>query len=298
MSDNTENDAVPQPRLRSALNQVRPSMEKLGREELLQVNVDPFVAIATARGALPQIMKYRDKIVVLPDFDRANLDELETYARAAQFTQNMLLAASAPPEHFAALVAECSTLRDTLLNDATALARRGLIPEAPLQTLKGTTGHKNVASDLMTLCLILQAAWPKLVGKTCVTEAELERAEILSDQLVNDVGAREQGPATIAQVALERQQAFTIFMNAYDELRRAMGYIRWSEGDADEIAPSLYSGRGTSRKKTQSDLEKPPQTVVSPTVPAATSATTPATPNASAPQAPSIGLPGADPFVH
>jgi hypothetical protein len=294
MSETVSTGVVPQPRLRAALEQVRPAMQKLEEDDLLQISVDPFVAVSTARGALQRIMKYHGRIVALPEFDRVYIDDLETFARATHFTQTLLQAASAPPENFAALVSECTALRETLLNDATALAKRGLISDAPLQSLKGASGHKHVASDLMTICNVLQAAWPKLAGKTCVTDAELERAEILSDQLINDIGAREQAPATIAAVALERQQAFTLFMTAYDQIRRAITYLRWEEGDADEIAPSLYAGRGGSRKKAASELEKKPEVPVT----AATPATgTPATPTTTAGK-PAAGLPGADPFAN
>ena len=36
-------------------------------------------------------------------------------------------------------------------------------------------------------------------------------------------------------------------MNAYDACRRAVSYLRWNEGDADAIAPSLFA-RGGGRK--------------------------------------------------
>lgn len=36
---------------------------------------------------------------------------------------------------------------------------------------------------------------------------------------------------------------------AYDDARRAVTYLRWHEDDADEIAPSLYAGRGGRRPR-------------------------------------------------
>ena len=57
-------------------------------------------------------------------------------------------------------------------------------------------------------------------------------------------GLREQGPAVVQDVARIRDQAFTLMMRAYDEVRRAVTFLRWQQGDADTIAPSLYAGRG------------------------------------------------------
>ena len=241
-------------------------------------------------------MKLRDQIVALPGFQPKFLEQFETYALAAHYTQTLLLAASSPPEQFQELITETAALRETLFNDATAHAKRGLISSKPLESLKGPNGFRNIASDVMTLSIVLRAAWPKLVGKTSVTEAELDRAEVLSDQVICDLGLREQAPATIAEVALDRQKAFTLFMTAYDQLRRAVAYLRWNEGDADDIAPSLYSGR----KKKAASSEVVPQTApTEPTTQAsstATTATTQTTTPATAPKA-TVGLPGADPFA-
>lgn len=57
------------------------------------------------------------------------------------------------------------------------------------------------------------------------------------------LGEREQAPGNSAAVLL-RQQAFTLFVNTYDQVRRAIGYLRWSTNDAETIAPSLWAGRG------------------------------------------------------
>lgn len=43
--------------------------------------------------------------------------------------------------------------------------------------------------------------------------------------------------------AERRQRAFTLFANAYDQCRRAATYLRWNEGDADELVASLHGGR-------------------------------------------------------
>jgi hypothetical protein len=298
MSDVTINNPSPQPRFRAALDKVRAEMNALTVDEMLQVTIDPLTAVGSARGAYPQIMKLRDQIVALPGFNPNYVDQFETYALATHYTQMLLQAASTPPEQFQELITETATLRETLFNDATALAKRGLISRKPLESLKGPNGFRNIASDVMTLSVVLRSAWPKLVGKTSVTEAELDRAEVLSDQVINDLGLREQAPASIAEVSIDRQKAFTLFMTAYDQLRRAVAYLRWNEGDADSIAPSLYSGRASSKKKTASDINKQtaPTEPITQASPTATTTTPQTTAPATAAKA-TVGLPGTDPFA-
>jgi hypothetical protein len=86
-----------------------------------------------------------------------------------------------------------SALREQLLSDATALARRGLIAEQALGSLKGPIGHRNLAFDLSALSSVLRESWSKLEGKTAIVPSELEQARFFADQLLTAVGLREQG---------------------------------------------------------------------------------------------------------
>lgn len=62
-------------------------------------------------------------------------------------------------------------------------------------------------------------------------------------------GARAPGPSTLAETAIIRQQAITLFTRAYDETRRAIVYLRAPYGDADTVAPPLPSGPPAKRAK-------------------------------------------------
>ena len=85
-----------------------------------------------------------------------------------------------------------------------------------------------------------------------------------------------------------RQRLFTLFVNAYDQARRAVGYLRWNEGDADQIAPSLYAGRSNGRRK--ADQPDPPTPAAGNAEPGASAAQAHDSPIA-------VGLPGASPYV-
>ena len=281
-----------QPRLRAAMEKVRREAEALRHDDLAPIIIDPIAAAVTARGAYKKLLAFRDQILALPDFHAPYFEDFETYVRASYYAQTMLQAASNPPAQFEEVIAEAGKLRESLLSDAKALVKRGIMSEEPLASLKGSVGFQNIASDLMTLTNMFRAVWPKLVGKTFVTEEELDRAEVLSDEVVNDLGQREQAPSKIADVSVDRQKTFTLFVTAYDQLRRAITFIRWNEGDADEIAPSLYAG-----KKRKPVVAEEPTQVSSTT--STTATTTPATTTTTATKAePSVGLPGGDPFTN
>ncbi len=75
-------------------------------------------------------------------------------------------------------------------------------------------------------------------------------------------------------------------VNAYDQVRRAVTYLQWSEGDQDILCPSLYAGRVTRRKPAEEPAPPPP-------APAPTPAATPA---AATPKIP-VGMPGSNPYM-
>jgi hypothetical protein len=84
-------------------------------------------------------------------------------------------------------------------------------------------------------------------------------------------------------------------VHAYDQTRRAVAYLRWNEGDADAIAPSLYKGRG-GRSASSSDTAAAPEDAATagPTAPASPGAAPPVVPRSLAtPAAPGAAPPGA-----
>jgi hypothetical protein len=194
---------------------------------------------------------------------------------------------------------QLTQLRETLVIDVTALEKRGLI-DGRLGELRGAVGYKNLAFDVLLLSTVLRESWSKIEGKTGVQLAELDCADTLADRLVTAVGVREQGKSALSAAVEARQRAYTLFVNAYDEVRRAVGYLRFNHGDLEKIAPSLYSGRKPHRPE-----EEPiagGAAVAPGTPPGVTpAATPPAAPptgangsNGGAATAP--GMPGADPF--
>lgn len=260
-------------------------------EDLLTVNLDVHGAVATVLGALPEILALRNEISKLPQVDVSVVDSLEDYAMAAGEANSRYATAIAPQEDILALNEEALKLRETLRSDATALAHRGLIDPARLTAFKGLIGYKNVAFELIDWANLIQDCWARIQGKTALTPEELAHAKSVGERLVRAAGLREQGPAVVVEAARIRQQAFTLLVKAYDEVRRGVVFLRWKERDADRIALSLYAGKVRAKRE---DNETPPQEPPQAPAPADTSS---ANSGSSAHAATSVGLPGAPPFA-
>lgn len=234
----------------ASYERVREELEALAPEDLVDINLDIPSAVLLTLGVLPQLAALREAIVVrLANFDIERFDRIEDYAKALSYANAMYATATRSPDGLKELYDEGIKLRTTLHNDILALVGRELIAEAAIKSYTGFAGYKNVATDLQYMAHVLKANFSQIEGKCATTTQEVEHALKVSLHLLRLAGQKEQSPATIAAVVEMRTRAFTVFTRAYDDARRAVIYLRWHEKDADEIAPSLYAGRGGSRKR-------------------------------------------------
>jgi hypothetical protein len=230
-----------------AYERVKTDLAAVKEEDLLQVNLDVTAAVTSVLGLLPEVRALRAQMEGLPAFDMAAFDKLEDYALALSYSNTGYLAATQPPGDLPELNAEASRLHDRLLADIEALVQHGLLDGGQLAQLKGGNGYKNLAQDLQLLSRVMREGWEKIENKSATTADDLKAANQMSVRLMRIVGLREQGPALLAAATDQRQRAFTVFMNVYEDVRRAVSFLRGRRGDADTIAPSLYPGRPRRR---------------------------------------------------
>lgn len=287
----TRNEPSETTRFRLAFESSLSAIEAVRESELLPITVDLPSVTATILGALPQIEALAPEVAELPATDATLIEKLEPYALALFEAHSNYLDAIRPPAHLADLVAAATAARDRLYPDAVALANRGLFDAESLAEYRGTTGYKVLAVDLNLLCRGLRRRWVDIEGKTPITMAEIDHAEMVNEQLVTAIGARARRPANAAAAALLRQRAFTLVAKAYDEIRRGVLYLRPEPGEADRIAPSLYAGRGGSRRRNEGAEDAPLET------PEAGATPSGAAPPAATPDADAVAVSESEPFV-
>jgi hypothetical protein len=106
---------------------------------------------------------------------------------------------------------------------------------------------------VLTLATVFRDHWEQVQGQSPVTLASLVKARNLADELLEAKGLKDQAPVTSGEAALTRQKAFTLLVRTYEKARRAVHYLCPTEGEADEIAPSLYGARGNARRSTKEE---------------------------------------------
>lgn len=245
---------VPQKDTALAYAKVQPEIDAMSPVGLRRVTVAVPAAITIGLGALPNIeARQEDFRRELPSYDYERASRLREYAYAALHAHHRAALSAEGEARLRSLLDEAGPLRESLLRTAELHAYGGDLDTDVVANIRRGTGHIDTANDLAQLPLLFRGARDKLTGRTPVTEAQLVRAAELSNELLDALGKRRvgtDGAALPSKEEEDRLKAFWLFHRVYDESRRAMAYLRWHEGDADLLVPSLFVGR---RRRSSSD---------------------------------------------
>lgn len=227
----------------AAFMKIKPRLAALEPHQVLEVTVEIPAVVSTALGAVTNLKPMRDAIASeLPKHPVDMLDDLEDYALAFWYAhllkQNQESGAESPKK----LMEEAAPMRESLLIAAEALAHKGLLERKRVAEIRSGHGNKDVANDLTALAAVFRSAWERVKTKTAVEEDEVARAEEVGMKLALAIGAKEAngaGAGKPADAADRLARAFTLLSVAYNACRRAAAYIRWEQGDVDDLAPPL-----------------------------------------------------------
>jgi hypothetical protein len=175
----------------AAYERVLPEMRALSPGELIPINLDIPSMVTTTLGALPEIRALREEIARnLQTFDLVAFDKMEDYALALKSANGRYLSSLVPSDELKALVEDATNVRETLVLDATALARRGILDSSQLRELRGAVGYKNLATDLEPILLRPRYAMSWLRGP--MTRGEIQRARgVAADGQTRSSGSSE-----------------------------------------------------------------------------------------------------------
>ncbi|HEU4409168.1 MAG TPA: hypothetical protein VFS43_28175 [Polyangiaceae bacterium] len=231
----------------AAYERIRGALDAVRAEELGVIRATPTVAVAVVFGALPNIEARLGEIrEATPRLDFDELGRLRDYTQALYYLHLMTTPAEGAAADLPALLAEASPLRARLLSMAETLALFEHVSAERVADIRSGSGHLDTAEDLGALVRLFRELDPALAAKTPVSEAMLERAGELSFQIVAALGRRKvgsDGAGVPSRLEDDKARAFRLMVRTYDQARRALRFLRWSEGDADALAPSIFSGR-------------------------------------------------------
>lgn len=223
------------------LDGLRAELLALDPGKLVPVNVDATAAAMALLAAVPGIRKHRAELIaLLGEGPVRPIDRLETLACAVlqSHAQHRAEPTSSP---LPKLATRARKWRSRLYSEMALLVARGLVPfQLPTQ-IGGASSYEDLSFSLLQLVAALRQRWSAIEGSTGVDLAELDEAERAANELVSTLAIVERG-APSAALDLHRR-AFTLMSTTYDQVRRLMVFLRWTEGDAAEIAPALLDHR-------------------------------------------------------
>jgi len=272
----SSNDSISPPTAEEAseaFDRIKPELGSIGPHDFVRITTDVSKAVAIGIGAVPRIMQYREVIVTeLPAFPIAKIDNLQDYAFGAFYAHAVAGPAPVDPR-LTSLLAEAAELRGRMVATADTMVVFGLLDSARVAEIKAGSGHIDMAEDLVALSAMFKEKWSSLQGKQPVTPGEVARASKLGSEIMlvlgpKTVAAKVGDAAAVTVDADRRARAFSLFVNAYEACRRAIAYLRWNEGDAEQIAPSLFAHSRRRPAPAQDDTE-PTEAPATPDAPTA-----------------------------
>jgi hypothetical protein len=254
-----------------AYNRVKAELDALKVEELAVVNVDVVSAASIALGVSDRILSFRERMAKLPEFDMRCVDNLVDYIKATWYAYVTNLPEPEPADA-EQMIQEVVALRAKLLRWSNPLIEEGFFEAAAIAKIREGSGNKDTPSDLVALVGLYRAKWPEIQDMCNVTEENLNRGAQIGPAVFALVSRREaRGSAASSDAALRVRRTWALLDNAYTECRRALQYLRFKDGDADSIAPSLRKNTGT-RTTSDSNQTSPNQTSPNSTNPGASAA--------------------------
>ena len=236
------------------------------------IRLDLASASSALNGAYPRVVKHRAAIEArFGPADAGHVDAMPVLAAAALQAEAEHVAAGSDAnlERQAAALAKG---HKQLFTDARSLANRGLLNEVTVEGASSTQGYDALVANALTLIQLFRANWPAVQARTPVTEAELDQIERDALALRGTIDRRKAGTNRLSE-SETRARVLALIVRRYGEVRRMIGYLRWWDGDANAIAPSLFA-RGGARRVTDgpsddddTDPTTPVVTPVTPVVP-------------------------------
>lgn len=202
--------------------------------------LDPYRCATLVQAALAALGPYRDAILSHGGLTAERFDGLASTARAARFAHTRWSITARPQVSLASALADAIEVRDGLLDAARAASRKNLVDGSKLAELGAGRSAEDVGQNLTALHDLLRNAWDKLAGKTALEPADLDTAQEHAEALAYLVGRRDGTDTAVAQAADDRARSVALLVGDWDEVRRAMQFIRYHEDDAEVLAPTLY----------------------------------------------------------
>jgi hypothetical protein len=237
------------PTYRAALDARREELEAIPSESVRRgASIDVSRAASAVEASLTKVARHRGLLIAeFGERARVVLDTLLVTALAARQCDievtRFSVSSDVSPSYAATRRAY-----DLLWTDARSLVNHGLFEASWVEVARPIQGYDALIQSVLVLVSLFREKWESLEEHTPITSADLDAAELAAQEMNTAMALRDHAVRRFEAVEL-RARALTKLMKDYDSLRRMVTFVRWEEGDADEMAPSLWAKRGRKRRR-------------------------------------------------
>lgn len=234
-------------RMRRAYDKHEARFLAMPASDLLTINIDVPAVFTLSLAKLAQLGPLYAEVRTLRRLDQELVGHVEEYLLALGQAHARYGALLLPRSKLSADFKVLLKARGDLAGSLRELARHGLLGGSRAHQFKWPTSRRNVVFDVLGMVGTFRAHWHEVQHRTPVTEQALQEAEEHAQRVLSSLGTRP-SKDVLARARHIRMAALTLFARAWDQLRRGVHYLRWMEGDADTLTPSIYVRRRTSLK--------------------------------------------------
>lgn len=201
-----------------------------------------------AMGTATRIDKYRDKIAERFGDELAEIDMLDTRARAATHAFILFSTTTIPPEKVQEVYEAALTARRFLYSDINNLVTLGLVAPQALADISNEAGHVNVSTDIQKLVNIVEKVDDAVEARLAISGEKRNEYLLLAYQLTELASRRDPSGVSSEEARKDLDRAVTLLLNTYGKAEQVMTYVLWGNGTFRDVVPSLYNNQPKARK--------------------------------------------------
>lgn len=246
----------------AAYDQCKTELEEAAKQPLAPLTANVAYAVRVMLTVAGNVEKY---MPALKELGIADADKLAMRANALSYAQALHDWTLNSPQKVEVLAAEVVNARRLLTTELDLVVVRGLIAHGAIK-LQTTGSYLGMAQDVRVICSAFLANWDKVGPEIGNDQAHVHEALRDADNLIAAIAKAAEVQETLKGTALMRAAAWTLARKCYDGVHRGIQFLRYEEGDVDEIVPSIYDTR--PKKKNEKPSDAPLETVTPPVAPA------------------------------
>lgn len=243
---------------RTAFDALAGEMRAIPEENVVRATTDSRAVVIHSLATVPTLRTVlADASSELRRWDPSTIDRFVQCAHALSHAQTRFLAGQAQnTQLFNDTLTESQRVLNVAIGDLVSMGNRGIVDRDRVERIKAAGTAREVLPERLRACAqLVREARAVAPDRVVVSERELAYIEQIADRMQAALVSRSKSMTESQRNRRDRDRIFTLFYRTYQQIRRAVDYVRFFEGDADEVFPSIFL-RGRKKDEGEGDSDE------------------------------------------